>query len=122
MEIDIHYIKYLSNILGVEYEKLQQSLKDAKVLEFYYDFFELKPYMHIYDIYDFDIERIENSVREYLDFVTFIEGVTIRLCKLEDYYGFHYELIETLGLENKNILFTIEVICKDSGIIFFVYT
>lgn len=122
MEIDIHYIKYLSNILGVEYEKLQQSLKDAKVLEFYYDFFELKPYMHIYDIYDFDIERIENSVREYLDFVTFIDGVTIRLCKLEDYYGFRYELIETLGLENKNILFTIEVICKDSGIIFFVYT
>lgn len=118
MEIDIHYIKYLSNILGVEYEKLQQSLKDAKVLEFYYDFFELKPYMHIYDIYDFDVERIENSVREYLDFVTFIDGVTIRLCKLEDYYGFRYEL----GLENKNILFTIEVICKDSGIIFFVYT
>lgn len=118
----MHYIKYLSNILGVEFEKLQKSLKDAEVLEFYYDFFELKPYLHIYDVYDFDIERIENSVREYLDFVTFIEGVTIRLCKPEDYYGFHYELIETLGLENRNILFTIEVVCKDSGIIFFVYT
>lgn len=113
----MHYIKLLSKILNIEYTKLLDGLKNAKVFEYYYNFFEGKPFAYIYDSYDFDIDRIEETIRQYIDFSDFCNGITISVQKADRYQN----IIRYLNLNNKEILFVIELKGSDYGVIFFVY-